>query len=399
MDKSSFPILSQTNRGKPLVYLDSAATTQKPQVVIDAITDFYTKENANINRGVYELSETSSRDYQLAREKVARFINADPKEVVFTAGTTASINAIAYASGQSEIKAGDEILLTEMEHHSNIVPWQVVAKQVGATIKVVKVKQDGELDLDDLKAKLTEKTKVLAIVHASNTLGTINPIKEICALAHQQNVIVVVDAAQSVPHMPVDVKALDCDFLVFSGHKLYGPTGIGILYGKQQWLEKLTPYQTGGGMIDQVAFEETQYAQVPEKWEAGTPNIAGAIALGAAVDYLNAIGMEQIWQHEHELTEYALQQLATIPGLKIMGGSHHRVGVIAFSVDNVHSYDLGALLDAEGIAVRTGHHCTMPLHKKVGVSASVRASFGVYNNKADVDALVTALHKAITILT
>lgn len=396
--KKDFPILAKKNREKHLVYLDTAATAQKPGIVLQAIDRFYLNENANIHRGIYELSEQASYLYEQARERVARFINADSKEVVFTKGTTESLNAIAHSLG-STLQAGDEIVLTGMEHHSNIVPWQQIANTTGAVIKVVRVDERGELDMAHYRQLLSPQTKVVGVVHVSNVLGTVNPIAEMAELAHQVSAHIVVDGAQAVAHLPVDVKALDVDFYAFSGHKLYGPTGVGVLYAKKNLLDALPPYQTGGGMIETVSWAETTFAETPSKWEAGTPPIAAAIGLAVAVDYIASISLKTLMAHEAELTRYTVQKLRAMPTIHLMGTSSSQLGVISFTVAGAHSYDVGALLDAEGIAVRTGHHCTMPLHQQFNVASSVRVSFGIYNDRDDVDRFIMALEKVIGMLT
>lgn len=393
--RQQFPILNETCRGKPLVYLDSGATSQKPLFVIDAVEQFYRTTNANVHRGVYELSERATHKYEQVRKKVQAFINANESaEIIFTKGTTEAINLVANCFGALEIKAGDEIILTVMEHHSNIVPWQLLCERVGATIKVVPLAEDDTLDLAALKKLITANTKLIAVTHVSNVLGTINPIKDIVSMAHAQQVPVLVDGAQAVPRLRVDVTELDCDFYTFSSHKMYGPTGVGILYGKRKWLERMPPYQGGGDMIITVSFEKTEYNAIPLKFEAGTPNIAGVIGLGAAIDFMNGVGIENIFNHEHELTQYAMQQLAQVPFVKIYGNAPTKVGVISFMLDSVHPHDVGTIVDNEGIAVRAGHHCAMPLITHFGVSALVRASFGIFNITEDVDKLVKALLKA-----
>lgn len=388
-----FPILQQTVHEQPLVFLDSAASSQKPQAVIDVISHYYANDNANVHRGVYELSQRATAAYEATRQAVRHFINA-PKneEIIFTKGTTESINLIAASFGQS-FQADDEIILSAMEHHSNIVPWQLLCERTGAKIKVIRLHQDGTLDLDHYRELLSDKTKIVSIIHASNVLGTINPVKEIIELAHQHDIPVLLDAAQSVPHMPVDVQDLDCDFLVFSSHKLYGPTGVGVLYGKTQFLEAMPPYQGGGDMIRSVTFEKTDYNVLPYKFEAGTLNIAGVIGLGAAIEYLNKMGMQAVANHEAELLQYANQKLMEIPGLKIIGQAPKKVGVISFVMDVAHPHDIGTILDHEGVAIRVGHHCAMPLMDYYGLPATARASFGIYNTKRDVNRLVSALHK------
>jgi len=391
--RADFPLLKQTNRGKPLVYLDSSVTSQKPQCVIDTISRFYERDNANIHRGVYELSERATREYEKTRVDIKNFINAGhAHEIVFVRGATEGINLVAHSFGRMQVQAGDEILVSEMEHHSNMVPWQMLAEQVGATVRAIPISDAGEIDMQAYESLFSPRTKMVAIVHASNALGTINPIKEMIQIAHAHHVPVLVDGAQAAPHLPVDVQDLDCDFYVFSGHKLYGPTGIGVLYGKAKLLERMPPYQGGGDMIETVSFQKITYQKSPFKFEAGTPDIAGVIGLGAALAYLKKIGMDNIAAHEQELLQYATQELSAIPGLKIIGTAKQKVGVISFILDKVHPHDVGTILDTQGIAVRVGHHCAMPLMERLKLSATVRASFGLFNSKADVDALVAGVH-------
>lgn len=393
--KKDFPILTQHNRGNPLIYLDSGASAQKPQQVIDAISHFYSHDYANIHRGIYELSERSTKLYEDTRHKVAQFINAkSASEIVFVRGTTEGINLVAQALGRNKWKAGDEVIISEMEHHSNIVPWYLLKEQIGITLKVIPIYDDGGLDIEAYKKLFSSRTKMVALTHASNVLGTINPVKEIATIAHEHDVPVLFDGAQAVPHMPVDVQDIDCDFYVFSSHKLYGPTGLGILYGKQSWLDAMPPYQGGGDMIETVSFSNVTYAKAPQKFEAGTPDIAGVIGLAAAIDYVNAIGMKNIFSHEQTLLKYAQPKLLALPGLRILGNVPNKVGVISFVMDTIHPHDIGTVLDHEGIAVRAGHHCAMPLMDRLQVPATVRASFGVYNNEKDIDALVSALELA-----
>ncbi len=390
--KEDFPIFKRKIHGKPLVYLDSAASSQKPRQVIQALSDYYEKTHANIHRGVYTLSEEATLAYEDAHRKVARFINAKFKEIVFTKNTTESINLLAYSLGL-QLKKGDEILLTEMEHHADLVPWQQIAKRVGAVVKFIKVAREGELVIDD--ELFTQKTKIVAVTHISNVLGTINPVKEIIRKAHKVGAKVIIDAAQSVPHMPLDVKALDADFIVFSSHKMLGPTGIGVLYGKQELLEAMTPFLYGGDMIREVTLEDSTFNYLPWKFEAGTPNIAGGIAFGVAVEYLTNIGMHNIEQHDKELLHYAHEQLSKVEGITIYGPKDlsKKSSIIAFNFEDIHPHDVSSILDTEGIAIRGGHHCAMPLMKTLGIQASCRASFYLYNTKEDVDALVKALEK------
>ena len=391
---NDFPILQQTVNGKRLVYLDSAASAQKPNAVIDAVSHYYTHDHANVHRGVYALSQRATERYEAVRQICRHFIHAKHDyEIIFTKGTTESINLVATAYGQAFIQAGDEIILSTMEHHSNIVPWQLLGERTGAIIKVIRVNDDGTLDLNHYQQLLTEKTKMVSIVHASNVLGTVNPVKEMIALAHQRHIPVLLDAAQSVPNRPVDVQVLDCDFFVFSSHKLYGPTGVGVLYAKEALLEAMPPYQAGGDMIRRVRFEKTDYNELPYKFEAGTPNMAGVIGLGAAINYIRKIGIQAIVQHGRSLLRYATEQLLQIPGLNIVGTAAEKVPVISFVMDSAHPHDIGTILDHEGIAIRAGHHCAMPLMDYFGLPATARVSFGLYNTKQDVDRLIFGLHK------
>jgi cysteine desulfurase/selenocysteine lyase len=396
--RKEFPILSSIIHGKPLCYLDNAATTQKPKSVIDSDVYYYNHLNANIHRGVHYLSEAATKAYEDARIKVQKFLNASSeKEIIFTKGTTESINLVAQTLGRSILKEGDEIIISTMEHHSNIVPWQLIASEKKAKIKVIPITDKGDLILDEYKKLLSAKTKIVSVVYVSNSLGTINDVETIISLAHEQNIPVLLDAAQAVNHLPVDVQKLDCDFLAFSGHKLYGPTGIGVLYGKSHYLESMPPYQGGGDMISKVTFEETTFNSLPYKFEAGTSNIAGTIGLGAAIDYINSIGIDNIATHEHELLEYATQELMKINGLRIIGQSDNKCSLISFILDNIHPHDVGTFLDFEGIAIRTGHHCTQPLMDRFGVPATSRASFGLYNTKHEVDILVAGIKKVIEV--
>lgn len=391
--KQDFPVLYQEVNDEPFIYLDNAATTQKPKQVLQTIKEYYEQDNANVHRGVHTLSERATRAYEGAREKVRRFINAgETAEVLFTRGTTTSLNWIAESFG-AFVQAGDEIVLSYMEHHSNIIPWQQLAKRTGAVIKYIGLTSEGLLDMADAKEQITEKTKIVSIAHVSNVLGVINPVQELAKLAHENDAVMVVDAAQSIPHMPVDVQELDCDFLAFSGHKMCGPTGIGVLYGKRQWLEQMEPVEFGGEMIDFVGLYESTWKELPWKFEAGTPNIAGAIALGSAIDYLEAIGLDAIHEYETELAAYALAKLQAIEGLTIYGPSDpaKRTGVIAFNLEGIHPHDTATALDMEGIAVRAGHHCAQPLLKYLDVAATARASFYFYNTKEDADRLAKAI--------
>lgn len=392
--RADFPILATEVRGKPLTYLDSAATSQKPQAVIDAVQRYYQFENSNIHRGVHYLSEQATDAYEATRAKAAEFIGAaDQDEVIFTRGTTEGINLIAHGFTESVLQAGDEILITHMEHHANIVPWQIAAQQTGAILKVAPVDDRGVLDMEAFEALLSEKTKLVSVVHVSNALGTINPVKNIIAMSHARGVPVLVDGAQSIPHMPVSVAELDCDFFVLSGHKICGPTGIGLLWGKRKWLEKLPPYQSGGDMIEKVDFEGTTYKGIPGKFEAGTPHISGVIGLSAAIDYLNGIDRDAALQHELALLASATEQLSAIDGLRIIGTAPEKASVISFLIDEIHPHDIGTFLDAGGVAIRAGHHCTQPLLKRFGVPATARASFAFYNDFEDVERLVSALTK------
>jgi len=394
--REDFPILKIKVRGKRFVYLDSAATTQKPVQVIEAINNYYKNFNSNVHRGVYFISEEATRLYEEARMKVSRFINAEsPRTIVFTRNATEAINLVAYSWGRKNIKEGDEIILTEMEHHSNLVPWQILAKEKNAKLKFIPVKEDGTLQLEKLQELFTPKSKILAITHVSNVLGTINPIKEIVEFAHKNGTLVLVDGAQSVPHIPVDVKDLGCDFLAFSGHKMLGPMGIGVLYGKEKILEEMEPFLGGGEMISQVWLERATWNEIPWKFEAGTPNVEGAIGLGSAIDYLKKIGMENIEKRERELTAYAMERLKEIEGIRIYGPKNPELksGVISFNLENIHPHDVGTILDQEGIAVRVGSHCAQPLMAKFGVSSMVRASFYIYNIEEEIDIMISALKK------
>ncbi len=397
--RADFPILSQKVNGKPLVYFDNGATTQKPQAVIDSIVDYYSRYNANIHRGVHHLSQVASKAYEDARATIQKHIGAaSPNEIVFTRGTTESINLVAWSFLRNRLTPGDEVLVTEMEHHSNILPWQMICEEKGAVLRVVPINENGELEVAHLQKLLSPKTKFFAFTHVSNTMGTINPVKEMIALAHAANIPVLIDGAQAIPHMPVNVQELDCDFYCFSAHKVYGPTGIGALYVKEDILNEMLPYQIGGGTIKTVSFAKTVYVEGPLKFEAGTPNIEGTIAFAKAIDYVNAIGMENIYAHEHELLVYATEKLLTIPGLKIIGTAKEKAGVISFSFSTIHPFDIGTILDQQGIAVRTGHHCTQPLMECYKIPGTVRVSFALYNTKEEIDLLFTALQKAIKML-
>ncbi len=390
--RDDFPILEQRVHDRPLVYLDSAASTQKPRSVIDAVSHLYAFDYANVHRGVYELSERATRAYESGRQAIARLLRApDPREVVMVRGTTDAINLVASSFGRTRLGEGDEVLITAMEHHSNIVPWQLVCRERGATLRVVPMNERGEISLDDVEAMMGERTRIVAVVHISNALGTVNPVREICERARARGIPVLVDGAQAVARTPVDVGELGCDFYALSGHKLYGPSGIGALWGRMELLEEMPPYQGGGEMIATVSFEETTYAAPPAKFEAGTPNIAGAAGLAAAVDYVEALGLERIAAHEDELLRYAETRLAEVPELRRVGTAAARAGALSFVFDDIHAHDVGTILDREGVAIRTGHHCAQPVMNFFGVAATARASFGVYNTTADIDALVDGL--------
>lgn len=396
--RADFPILTQKVNGKPLVYFDNGATAQKPQVVLDAITKYYSEINANIHRGVHTLSQWATDAYEESRGKIQKHLNAKhAHEIIFTAGTTHGINAVANGFA-ALLQPSDEILVSAMEHHSNIVPWQMLCERTGAVLKVIPMNEKGELIRSEYEALLSEKTKIVTVNHISNALGTINPVDYIIQKAHEVGAAVLIDGAQATPHLKPDVQALDCDFYVFSGHKVCGPTGTGILYGKEAWLNKLPPYQGGGEMIATVSFEKTTYADLPHKFEAGTPNIAGGIVLGTAIDYLNEIGFEAIAAYEHELLAYATQKLEQIEGLRIIGTAESKTSVISFNVGNIHPYDIGTIVDKLGIAVRTGHHCAQPVMDFFGVPGTVRASFAFYNTKEEIDIFVEALQKAVMML-
>lgn len=392
--RQDFPILSRTVYGKPLVYLDNGATTQKPRCVVDAITDEYYSVNANVHRGVHFLSQQATELHEASRETVRRFINArSTNEIVFTRGTTESINLLASSFGEAFLKEGDEVIVSTMEHHSNIVPWQLLQMRKGIVLRVIPMNDRGELLLDEYERLFTPRTRIVCVAHVSNVLGTVNPVREMIATAHAHGVPVLVDGAQSIPHMPVDVQALDADFYVFSGHKIYGPTGVGVFYGKEDWLDKLPPYQGGGEMIQHVSFERTTFNELPFKFEAGTPDYIGTTGLAKALDYVSALGMERIAAYEHELTEYATRRLKEIPGMRIFGEAPEKGSVISFLVGNIHHFDMGTLLDRLGIAVRTGHHCAQPLMQRLGIEGTVRASFALYNTKEEIDALVAGVER------
>jgi cysteine desulfurase/selenocysteine lyase len=396
--RKDFPVLSQTVNGKPLVYLDNGASSQVPQLVIDRGSKYLAEEHSNIHRGVHYLSQHATTAYEAAREKVKRFINAkEAKECIFVRGTTEGINLVAFSYGRKFINEGDEILVSQMEHHSNIIPWQMIAEERGAKIRVIPMNERGELIIEEYENLLNERTRIVAVGHVSNSLGTINPIKEMIATAHKFGVPVCVDAAQSVPHFPVDVQDLDADFYVFSGHKMFAPTGSGVMYGKREWLDKMPPYQTGGGMIRTVSFEKTTFAPIPDKFEAGTPAIAAGIGLGAAIDYINSIDFEAAAKYEHELLEYATERLSDIPGVKIIGTAANKASVLSFTIEGVHPHDIGTILDQQGIAVRAGHHCAQPVMEFFDLPATARASFAFYNTREEVDKLADAVQKVIEV--
>ena len=393
-----FPILSSKVHGKPLCYLDNAATTQKPKVVIDTLVEYYTSMNANIHRGVHYLSEISTKAYEDSRIRIKDFLNASSeREIIFTKGTTDSINLVASSFGRGKLKDGDEIIITGMEHHSNIVPWQLIAKEKNIKIRVVPITDNGEIIFEEFEKMINERTKLVAVVYVSNSLGTINPVEEIIKTAHKHNIPVLIDGAQAVQHLHVDVQKLDCDFLALSGHKIYGPTGIGVLYGKEKLLNELPPYQGGGDMISKVTFEETTFNSLPYKFEAGTSNIADAIALGTAIDYLSSIGIDAIAKHEAELLDYATEKFSGINGVRIIGNAKRKSSVLSFVIDNIHPHDVGTFLDFEGVAIRTGHHCTQPVMDRFGIPATSRASFAMYNTKEEVDILVSGVKKIIEV--
>lgn len=395
--RANFPILSREVYGKPLVYFDNAATSQKPQCVIDKIAEMYTTVNSNVHRGVHYLSQAATDEHEAARTTVQKFINAfSPNEIVFTRGATESINLVASSFCHKFCKEGDEILITAMEHHSNIVPWQIQAEERGLKLKVAPINSEGELLIDEFEKLISDKTKLIALTHISNVLGTINPIKELIDIAHKYNVPILIDAAQSVQHAKVDVQELDCDFLVFSSHKVYGPTGVGVLYGKEKWLNELPPYQGGGEMISSVSFEKTTFNKLPFKFEAGTPDFVGTAALATALNYVNSIGLDNIAHHEDELLKYATNQMLQIPGMRIIGTAKEKCSVISFLVDDIHPYDIGTLLDKMGIAIRTGHHCAEPLMKELGIDGTARVSFAFYNTKEEVDLFLAGLKRIVS---
>lgn len=392
--RRDFPALHQTVHGKPLVYLDNAATSQTPLAVIDAMRKFYLEDCANVHRGVHELSQRATDDYEGARTAVQKFIGvAEPEEIIYTRGTTDALNLVAHSYGRPHVQAGDDVIISTLEHHSNIVPWQILCDERRATLRVIPINDEGELLMDEYAGLLSDKTRIVAVNHVSNALGTVNPVREIIAMAHERGIPVLLDGAQAIPHMKVDVRELDCDFYAFSGHKMFGPTGIGILYGKRELLEKMPPYQGGGDMIKSVTFEKTTYNDLPYKFEAGTPNIADAIGLGAAVEYLNRIGMDRIAAYEKHLLDYATAAVSDVDGVRLIGTAREKASVLSFIVEGVHPHDVGTILDREGVAVRAGHHCAQPVMDRFGVPATARASLAFYNTEEEVDALVAAVRK------
>ncbi|HET7116772.1 MAG TPA: cysteine desulfurase [Hanamia sp.] len=395
-----FPVLNREVHNQPLVYLDNAATSQKPQVVIDALSHYYSNYNANIHRGIHTLAEEATAAYEATRNTVKEFINATSSdEIIFTRGTTEGINLVAYTWGRKNIHSGDEIIISTMEHHSNIVPWQILCEEKNAILKTIPINDDGELLMDEYKKLLSPKTKLVSVVHVSNALGTVNPVKEIIEAAHEAGALVLVDGAQSTVHLDIDVQKMDCDFFAFSGHKVYGPTGVGVLYGKKKILEAMPVFMGGGEMIKEVTFAKTTFNDLPYKYEAGTPNIADTIALKVALDFVTETGKKLIRNHENDLLKYATEQIKSVPGLRIIGTAKNKVGLISFVIENIHQQDIGVLLDNQGIAVRTGHHCTEPLMNRFGITGTARASFAMYNTKEEVDRLVNAIKKAIKMLT
>jgi cysteine desulfurase / selenocysteine lyase len=396
--RDDFPILERRIDGRPLAYLDNAATSQKPRAVLDALETYYESHNANIHRGVHALSQEATAAYEGAREKVRAFIGAaDTREVIFTRGTTESINLVAQSYGRARLQPGDEIVISTMEHHSNIVPWQMLSEESGALLRIVPVDDRGELELGEYARMLGPRTRLIAVAHVSNALGTVNPVEDLIRLAREREIPILLDGAQAVPHLPVDVGALGCDFYAFSAHKMYGPTGIGILYGRRELLEAMRPYQGGGDMISSVTFEKTTYNDLPHKFEAGTPHIAGAIGLGAAVDYMQSVGVARIAAHEADLLAYGTRRLGEIPGLRLIGTARHKASVLSFVIDGIHPHDIGTIVDREGVAIRTGHHCAQPTMERFGVPATARASFALYNTCEEIDALVDALRKVIEV--
>ncbi len=396
--RRDFPILNLKVHGRQLVYLDNAATTQKPQVVLDAIQRYYTEQNSNVHRGVHYLSQLATREYEGARVKIQKFINAaESHEIIFTHGATEGINLIASSYGRKFVHEGDEVIISAMEHHSNIVPWQMLCEQVGAKLRIIPINEKGELLIDDLDGMINARTRLIALVHLSNALGTINPVKRVIDIAHSHDVPVLLDGAQATSHLKIDVQELDCDFYVFSGHKVCGPTGIGVLYGKSQWLESMPPFMGGGDMISSVSFEKTTYNSLPYKFEAGTPNIEGAIGLGVAIDYLTGIGIDRIAAYENELLDYATEVIGSIPGVKLIGTAREKSSVLSFTLENIHPHDIGTILDQEGIAIRAGHHCAQPVMKFFNVPATARASFSFYNTKQEIDTLAEGIQRVIEV--
>ena len=396
--RRDFPVLDQLVNGKPLVYLDNAATTQKPRPVIDAISNYYLHNNSNVHRGVHTLSQRATDDYEAGREAIRRFINApDSSEIIYVRGTTEGLNLVASSYGRKFFQAGDEVIITGMEHHSNIVPWQILGKEIGIRLRVIPFTDQGELLMDEYESMLNERTRLVSVVHQSNALGTINPVSSIIELAHARGIPVMVDAAQSIPHLPIDVQAMGADFLTFSGHKMYGPTGIGVLWGRADLLNDMPPYQSGGEMIRSVTYEETIYSVIPHKFEAGTPDIAGAIGLGAAVEYLEAIGMDRIAAYEHALMRYGAERLAATEGVRLIGTAENRGGILSFYMESAHAHDIGTILDAEGIAVRTGHHCAQPVMARYEIPATVRASLSFYNTTEEIDTLIKGIDRVIEV--
>jgi cysteine desulfurase/selenocysteine lyase len=397
--REDFPILRELVHGRPLVYLDNAATAQKPDAVIDAVANYYRHDNANIHRGVHLLSQRATEDYEAVRTVVQSFLRAkESREIVFVRGTTEAINLVAQTYGRRHVERGDEVLITAMEHHSNIVPWQILCEEKGASLRVAPINDAGELRLDEFEELLSPRTRIVSVAHVSNALGSINPVKQIIRMAHSRNIPVLVDGAQAAPHLAIDVQDLDCDFYSFSGHKLYGPTGIGVLYGKAGLLEAMPPYQGGGDMISSVTFEKTIYNKIPHKFEAGTPNIAGVIGLGAAIAYINDVGIGAISAHEHGLVAYATRAIGSIPGVRLVGTAQQKAGVLSFIMEAIHPHDIGTILDQEGIAVRTGHHCAQPVMDRFGIPATVRASFALYNTTQEIDALARGIEKVKEVL-
>ena len=396
--RSDFPILKQMIKKNPLVYLDNAATSQKPQMVIDAMMKYYLEENSNIHRGVHYLSELATQSYEETRKKIQKYINAcHPEEIIFVRGTTEAINLVANSYGRYKLQSGDEVLITAMEHHSNIVPWQILRDEKGINLRIIPINDRGELFIDKYEAMFNERTKFVSIVHVSNVLGTINPVKQMIQIAHKYGIPVLIDGAQAIPHMYIDVADLDCDFYAFSAHKMYGPTGIGILYGKKSILDSMPPYQGGGDMIKSVSFEKTIYNDLPHKFEAGTPNIAGGVGLGTTIDYLRSIDLDAVIEHEHRLLIYATEALSSIKGLRIIGTASEKASVISFVLEDIHAHDIGTILDDDGIAIRTGHHCAQPIMKCFGIPATARASFALYNTTEEIDRLIKGIHRVIKV--